>query len=319
MNKKHSLLFLSALVCCLLIGACKKETVTEDITIGKLNKRVINSLTGIEDNLSSIITQNNMTYSEYILLTTDSAWALPDPTKSRLKDLRNSLDTPTVRTLLQKVIPLSNMKTYINNVYGGTIGGFVSMAADLKYVYTMKDVYKGLRLDYEGSLFDSTDIGYAVIRFYTDVPEKISIPYHTALGGSVENKWPFGGGGFTTSTLGKGGYPEWKFDGYYAPRDGAELYEINANGYEILRAVYDETNLWETVDAGMAPNTRSISSNSSSTQQYATYQGRSFFLRATIDGICHLTTMQNYPELHLEVVEKGIWGIKVAEELVTVE
>jgi len=33
--------------------------------------------------------------------------------------------------------------------------------------------------------------------------------------------------------------PEWKFKGYFAPKDGAELYEV-INGKEFLRAIYDE-------------------------------------------------------------------------------
>ena len=113
------------------------------------------------------------------------------------------------KSLLQKVISISDINTYINNIYGGTIGGFISYSGDMKDVYTMFDVFHGLRLDYQGTSFSENDFAYGVLRFYTDEIDSIEIPYCPQMGGKHTDSYPFGGGGFTLSSLGNGGFPEY--------------------------------------------------------------------------------------------------------------
>lgn len=288
-----------------------------DVVGGNLNKSVINSMCGFYDKIDRYLNEYNLTYSQFILMSTDSAWALPSSTQTTLHNFREGLEKPTSRTLFQKVIPLSEMETYLNNIYGGTIGGFISFSADVKNLYTMYDIYWGLRLDYEGTRFKENAAGYAVLRFYTDQTAYIQIPFCQELGGDYPHSWPNGGGGFTTSTLGKGGYPEWRLTAYIEPCDGAELYEMNSNGYEILRGVFTAKNKWETVDKGYSP--RSKSPAQPYRQKTVTYLGHEFILRATINGICHLATFTYYPNMNLKVLEKGIWGIEVPQAECTSE
>lgn len=306
---KKALLFLCILLC--TVG-CKDELTEFDVVGGKLNKRAINTLSGFDENLPELLTEHNMTYSQFILMSTDSAWALPASTRSTLAEFREGLEKPTSKMLLQKVISLSDMDTYLNNTYGGTVGGFISYAGDVKNLYTMHDIYWGMRLDYDGTLFKEDGSGYAVIRFFTDQTENIEIPFCKELGGTYPHSWPNGGGGFTTSTLGKGGYPEWRLTSYIEPKDGAELYEMNSNGYEILRGVFTAEKKWETVDKGYSPQSKS--SSGPYHQTTVTYNGHEFILRATIDGICHLATFTYYPDMNLKVLEKGIWGIEVPSD-----
>ncbi|MGM9758836.1 MAG: hypothetical protein ACI30I_01805 [Parabacteroides sp.] len=42
------------------------------------------------------------------------------------------------------------------------------------------------------------------------------------------------------------------FDGYYAPREGAEIYEVTPQGREMLRAVYREGR-WQTFESPLYP------------------------------------------------------------------
>ena len=97
-----------------------------------------------------------------------------------------------------------------------------------------------MRLDYSGSEFKENGAGYAVIRFYSGHTDNLEIPYSPAMGGDITNPEPFGGGGFTTSTLGYGGFPEFKFDGYYPPKEGAELYVATpaVRQYDITFGIY---------------------------------------------------------------------------------
>jgi hypothetical protein len=67
------------------------------------------------------------------------------------------------------------------------------------------------------------------------------------MGGTRAHAWPNTGGGFTASTLGDGGFPEYAFDSYYAPNQGGELYEVTPLGNEILRAQYIGTG-WVTTE-----------------------------------------------------------------------
>lgn len=315
---KKILLLLSLIA--ISFTSCQQEEhipTTEEILGGTYTKPYINKLSGFEDNLIDLLNASNLSHTDFILYSTNKAWEYPEATRTIIKNFRESIDFPTSKTLLQKVITTNDMDTYINNTYGGTIGGFVSVAADMKRVYTMHDVYWGLRLDYEKTQFKEDASAYAVIRFKSEFIKDLQIPFCEELGGTYPHSWPNGGGGFTTSTLGKGGYPEYKFNSYMAPKEGAEIYEVSKNGYEILRAKYTAKNKWQMVDKGYSPEVKSVPSQEYELK-YAMYKGKKFFLRANINGICHLTTFENYPELELEVKEKGIWGIQIPENQVEI-
>ena len=108
----------------------------------------------------------------------------------------------------------------------------------MKQYETVQDMYYGLRLDYDGTYFKPEGENYAVIRFYAANADQAVVPKSPANGGDVEDPYPFGGAGFTTGTNGRWGSPEWVMNEFTVPDDGAQLFEIQEDGTEILRGVY---------------------------------------------------------------------------------
>ena len=295
--------------------------VEEFVPEGNYRHEMVLSLEGFGEEKDALLKSCNVSNDQFIFLSTAKAWELEENEQADLKRVRDGVSKPDVKTLLQKIIPIEDLSTYMNNKYGGTIGGFVSEAADVKGLSTMYDVFWGMRLDYEGTYFKEDGAGYAVIRFYSDHVESMAIPYVEELGGTQEHAWPNGGGGFTTSTLGDGGYPEWRFNGYFVPQEGAELYEVTPQGREMLRSVYKEGR-WQTYESDYYPQTRTASATVGPAYEgvWATYQGHRFMLRGEENSRYLLTT---YEKLNLPgsfVVEKGVYGIWVEkEEVVLIE
>ena len=223
----------------------------------------------------------------------------------------------------------------MENVYGGTIGGFVTTAADVKCLSTMQEVYNGMRLDYKDSPFYVDGAGYGVVRYYSSSTDKLSIPYAAVLGGSpgVSREWPWGGAGFITSTLGAGGYPEYFTEGYNTPDEGAEIYEVTPEGREMLRSVFRDGKwtTYENPDIPTSPIYKSIAKDIKNVRNglcsvagkmayvktVAYYKGYDFIVRGEVDGKSHLTTTTKYDLPEIYTVEKGIWGVKVDSSEVT--
>lgn len=316
----------SYLAASLLLISCSNSS-SDDFSgmEGDLSKRKIYHIAGFEQYKSQILAHQSVSPRDFIVWSTDSAWSLPFDAQYSLKKVRQAIDLPDRGTVLQKVISLEDIPVYMNNLYGGTIGGFVATAADVKDLSTMQEVFWGLRLDYNETKFLENGAGYGVIRFYSDVTSKLYIPFCSEMGGSQAHSWPNTGGGFTASKLSKGGYPEYVFSGYSAPRAGAELYEVTPQGLEILRSIYVDKKGWQTNEIGVpSPSKMSVSSirngiysgQTKGVQEfvttYAEYEGNQYIVRGEVEGEYHLTTTTHYPNVKgLYVVEKGIYGLKV--------
>jgi hypothetical protein len=247
MKTKPFILFI--LVCfAIVIGhACSKDESTQNWPEGQFNQPAMQKLSGFPEQRAELLVNATMSLEEFISFSTDSAWHLSDGDKSRLRELRNGVSFPASSTVIQKVIALEDVALYMNNTYGGTVGGFVSSAGDVKSLKTLSDVYYGMRLDYSGTKFSPDGGGYAVLRFTSNVTGNLSIPYCIEMGGTRTHAWPNTGGGFTASSLGDGGFPEYTFDSYYEPNQGGELYEVTPAGNEILRAQFIGTG-WVTTE-----------------------------------------------------------------------
>ena len=149
------------------------------------------------------------------------------------------MPTPDTTTLMQKVIPASDIGKYIDGSYT-QVGGYVTRAEDVVQLNTYDDIYNSLRLDYPNSVYQPiSDNTVGVIRYTTDEISKISIPYSKEMGGVISEAPPFTGNGFTKATNGQI-IPEFKCDGFLKVSDGAELIEISKDGAETLKAVYSE-------------------------------------------------------------------------------
>lgn len=292
----------------LLLLSCSKNEL-HLIFEGKLNAQYIAGISGFVENRATFLQRHNMSNMEFIALSTVLAANLSEADKAKLKAFRNDLPIPNQHTLFQKTIPLSETTIYMENTYGGSIGGFFGVAADIKQLRSMKEVFWGLRLDYPDTKFKEDGAGYAIIRFYPVQTDSIVIPYSPEMGRKTIGKWPFSGGGFTTSTLGEGGFPEYKYNGYYLPAEGAELYECTPSGREILRSVF-QSGKWVTAE-GTVVKVKSF--EPSFVPQYVTYKGHSLFLRGETEEGVHLFSSDPTvaAELGMEVYEKGEYRLIV--------
>ena len=221
---------------------------------GEYTPASISCLPGFWEEKEALLIQNGLSEAEFIAFSTDSSWHLSPANRTRLRSFREQITPPNASTLLQKVIPLQDVALYMNNTYGGTVGGFLNVAADTKALHTQHDIYYGLRLDYPGTKFLPNGAGYALIRFTSSQTQQLVIPYCQEMGGTYAHAWPNTGGGFTSSTLGEGGFPELTFTGYYPPDQGGEIYEVTPMGNEILRATYQATG-WVTTEPELRATT----------------------------------------------------------------
>ena len=310
----------------ILLASCRAEPDPNAVFEGQLTKRATMWLEGFGEQREAILKAQNMTPRDFIAWSTDSAWALPVASQVALRSVRTAIPKPTTGTLLQKVVSLEDMPIYMNNTYGGTVGGFVSVAADMKRISTMFDTYWGLRLDYTGTKFRPNGAGYAVIRFFSPAAAALTVPFCVELGGTQPHAWPNTGGGFTASKLADGGLPEYTFPIYSAPNVGAELYEVSPEGREILRSTYTPEG-WKTAEIGApAPVTKAGAAEQvrngvypSPTKAgdrvlvttYAVYGGNKYIVWGRVGDTYRLTTQVFYPNAGLEVEEKGIWAVTV--------
>ena len=137
----------------LLFGGCSSDSSSYLVFNGELNKEYVGTLTGFGEQKTQLLEKFATSEQEFIGLSTAPAAELSAAKQAKLRAIRNDLSMPNTQTLLQQVIALSEIPTYMENVYDGKIGGFISVAADMKGVHSMKDVYWGLRLDYPGTPF----------------------------------------------------------------------------------------------------------------------------------------------------------------------
>lgn len=330
MKTKHTMgmrakYLLPYIFCLIAMAGCKDDN-DHELPQGNYTHAAVNKLQGFGEEKAGLLAGLAVDEETFIRLSTTSAWTLQPTEQTTLKNIRNGVSKPDEVTLLQKILPLEDMPIYMENVYGGTIGGFVAEAADVKSLTRMYDVYWGLRLDYEGTKFSENGAGYAVIRYYSNTATKLIIPFSPELGGTQPHAWPNGGGGFTTSTLGEGGYPEWVSDGYNAPVEGAELYEVTAQGQEQLRSVF-RNGKWQTYGAsGLEATTKTKTETSATIRNgmhdgklittWCRYAGYPFIVRGEVDGKYHLTTTRKVPVDGLRVIEKGIYGLQVSKDAV---
>jgi hypothetical protein len=123
----------------------------------------------------------------------------------------------------------------------------ITKAQDAKDLSTLKDVYDGLRLDYDRTPFNlALDKDYGIIRFKTDAVDKIDIPYGPSMeeigakppaNGFDTSPDPFTGHGFTKDINGNI-IPKYTMQ-YLKTNEGAEVYRVNSEtGTEELIAKF---------------------------------------------------------------------------------
>lgn len=322
-----------------ILGSCSSyDDDYEPRYNGRYSKLLVYQLQGFEESKDEILKKHDVSMRDFQIWSTSDVNDFNRDDQNKIKNIRDEVKLPTEATLLQKIIPLADVAIYMENLYEGAIGGFVVSAADVKYLSTMRQVYNGLRLDYEDSKFSENGAGYAVIRYYSNSTDKLSIPYAKALGGNPNSswEWPWGGAGFTTSTLGDGGYPEYFTQGYSVPNHGAELYEVTPEGREMLRSVFTDGQ-WKTFEnpdllgpilnyegdviprkiINIRNGMHAVEGKMTYVQTTAIYKGCEFTVRGEVQGQLHLTTITKYNMPEIYKVEKGIWGVIVSADQVS--
>ena len=210
----------------------------EEIPI-RYNRASIASIKGFSDELSELLSKQGLTIDEFKVLQQKTFESMTAAEKVKINAIRNSIQTPNSETLLQKVIPKSDIDKYLDGTYH-QVGGYVSTAKDAKHLQTYDDIYYGMRLDYKlgdgvSQNFYLSDGSCGVIRYKTPKANALEVPKYP----TVNDPPPFTGHGFTSANNGRLSVPEWK-SGYNMPDDGAELWEVYSDGTEVLKAIFSK-------------------------------------------------------------------------------
>ena len=207
----------------------------EAVQLGKYSLASISKERGFVDMLPELLKKEGITEEEFVNYTNYVRKELPDSPRAQIARLRNAVPSPTAETVMQKVIPASDLENYISGDYS-SIRGFLTRAVDTKHLRSYDDLYWGLRLDYKQTEF-SLDDGYCyIIRFKSpEVPLKVETP----RGYRFKYLYPFTSHGFTAGTKGRIGVPEFKTIEDITMEAGTEIWKISRDGEQTLFAVFD--------------------------------------------------------------------------------
>ena len=217
----------------------------------RMRRQALREIPGFADEADDLLDMIGLTPERFRELVQLPAEELSEAERSMLKAIRNAVPAPTADTILQKVIPGSRIDAFIQNGQS-MINGFVSRAVDTKQLQSYNDYRAALRLDYTykdqaGNAvepFPENGGSLGVIRFTTEDVDSITIPYGQTMGGTMDLSFPFTGSGFTAAENGQT-IPESCFVKSIDINSIAELYEIDRDGTETLRSIYDpQMNQW---------------------------------------------------------------------------
>ena len=210
--------------------------------VGRLAKKtkkifgrsIISEINGFSDDIGRLAKKQGLSVDDFKRLQQRRYGDMSKPEKLKIKAIRKAIPMPDGNTILQKVIPKSDIPKYLSGQYT-QVGNFITTAKDAKHLTTFEDLYYGVRLNYPKTKYNLSDGSCGVIRYKTPTPNaqipRISGP---------KDKLPFTGHGFTSGNKGRLGVPEWKTP-YNTPNDGAELWEVFSDGREVLRAKFSTT------------------------------------------------------------------------------
>ncbi len=171
-----------------------------------------------------------------------------------INTIRNAIPMPNSNTIMQKVMPISYKDAFfVSDGNPKSIGGYMTTAKDAKHLDTYQEIFDGMRLDYAGSDFVSSNATEClVVRFKSEDFSNLNIPRNKNNGGVLndpsisdsynKNSYPFTGHGFTSGKNGTLGVPEWKadFGKNLILEDGAEMFIIKSDGTETLIGKYNK-------------------------------------------------------------------------------
>lgn len=206
--------------------------------VTKYSDDKLSDLLSFNSSIDNVLSDNGLTLQKFDELKLTKADSLIETDIKTMKNIRDIVPVPTSETLIQKVIPESDVFKYLNGEYT-TGGGYVAKMGDVKDINKYDDVVESLRLDYTVDGYRPFPDGgdsYHVIRFKTDDLSIKNIPYSNEFGGTTFATEPFTGNGFTASRNGTI-VPEWK-PSYVKPSYG-EIYKITDGSKPELIGVFD--------------------------------------------------------------------------------
>ena len=206
-------------------------------SVGRYSLANISKERGFIDLLPDLLKKEGLTMDDFHYMMLKNVNALTEAEKAQLARIRNAMPKPDANTVMQKVIPKTDIENYINPTSNNykQIGGYVSTAADTKHLKTFEDLYYGERLDYTNSKFFTSANSCGVIRFKNTRSSEVVIPTGPQYNGY---DYPFTAHGFTSGSNGRLGVPEWHFQSRIDIQEGTEIWEIFNDGTEELRAIY---------------------------------------------------------------------------------
>ena len=203
--------------------------VVENVSV----KAVVQNAEPLAESMSRGLNQASLSVDDFHNLRIKPVPELTTTEIMQLKTVRDSIPMPTENTMMQKVIPESDIQNYLNGKYK-ELGGYVARADDVVHIKGTSDIIESLRLDYPNTPF-TNEGSYGVIRYKTPEPKNLEIPYGERFGGTNTDGLPCTLNGFSGCRNGEI-VPEFKAVRGY-PMDGAKLYQVT-DGIEELRATF---------------------------------------------------------------------------------
>ncbi len=203
------------------------------VQLGKYSLGSISKERGFVDMLPELLKKEGITEEQFVNYTNYVRKELPYTPRAQIARLRNAVPSPTAETVMQKVIPASDLEMYISGQYN-EIKGFITKTADTKHFNSFDDLYYGLRLDYDGTKFFLDEGSCYAIRFTSkEVPLKVDIP----RGRKFKIPYPFTSHGFTAGTNRRIGIPEFCTTSPIKIEVGSEIWKISRDGKQTLYAI----------------------------------------------------------------------------------
>ncbi|MDF9800466.1 hypothetical protein OKW21_005729 [Catalinimonas alkaloidigena] len=114
------------------------------ISVGKYDLSSFSSVRGFIDDIDALVKKERITIDDFHFMMQKSTNVLTVSENAIMSRIRLAMLEPTSTTIMQKVIPLSDIEKYLSGIYTN-VGGYASRAADVKHLKSFDDIYYGLR------------------------------------------------------------------------------------------------------------------------------------------------------------------------------
>jgi hypothetical protein len=168
---------------------------------------------------------------------------LPEAKRAAMLTVRGTVPEAEDGETIRKVLMVSDMQSYLNGTFDPEVGGFTAIANQTEFLVTPAQYIAGLRLDYPGGFEGQTQV--ATLNFPQTTAFEMFIPYSPALGGVVDQLYPFTGTGFTSNVQAQS-IPEFHMPlGTRTPLPvGSQLFLITENGDAQLQGTLNAQGTW---------------------------------------------------------------------------